>query len=369
MNHSSKVLIVDDDIVACETLASLLTSDYYELFISHSGKEALEQAEIVKPDLILLDLMMPEMDGFEVCQRIRENPRISNIPIIMVTALDDRESKLRGIEVGADDYISKPYDRLELRLRIKTITKLNRFKKQQDQTDRFEKLLKISPHGIIVIDKKRLIEHFNQRFRNMLGISPETSLQGNLFDSFIHPDKRKNLMEKLEELDQNSQEYVKFETLLITANGTFLPVEIFMGQFLGELEDGYQLNIRDMSQEKNMESELTILMKAIQQSQIMFMIMNLDWKITFCNPQSYHKTGFSEKEMLGTSFFNYYPYELNQSFHDQIKIVRKEKKEWKGELVCVTKQGEIMKETASISPLTDSSGYVTHFIKISESIG
>lgn len=366
VNQFCKVLIIDDDVIACENLAALLKSDYYEVYIFNNGKDALEQAVKIKPDIILLDVMMPEIDGFEVCQRLRENPILCNIPIIMITALDDRESKLRGIEIGADDYISKPYDRLELRMRIKTIAKLNRFRILLEERERFDEILQISPHGIVIINKKNMIEHSNKKFCQLLKLSPEVSLEGNLFDSFVHPDIRSKFQEKLVELDQIPQEILKLETLLITASGEFLPVEIIIGHHLGQSKNGYQLNIRDLSYEKNMASELHILMKAVQQSQIMFMIVNLDWKITFCNSQSCQKMGYNEKELIGTNFINYYPYDLNQSFHDQIQVLRKEKKEWKGNLFCVNKQGVLIKEIATISPLTDSSGFVTHFIKISE---
>jgi PAS domain S-box-containing protein len=366
VNQLSKILIVDDDKIACETLASLLVSDYYEIFITSSGEEALEQLEVVKPDLILLDVMMPIMDGFEVCQKVRMNPVFGNIPIIMVTALDDRESKLRGIEMGADDYISKPYDRLELRLRIKTITRLNRFRNLQQEKERFEKLLQISPHGIIVIDQKCIIENYNQKFYDLLGISTQTQLLGNHFESYIHPDKREQFREKLKELNQNQKNNVKLQSLLLAANGFFLPVEIVMGNFLGNTEGGYQLNVRDISYEKKLETELNIVMKAVQQSQIMFMIMDLEWKITFCNPQCLLKTGYKEPEIIGTKFTDHYPRGMNEYFHNQMKTLRKEKSEWKGDLFCLTKTGETLKERASISPLTDSSGYITHFIKISE---
>jgi len=250
VNQVSKVMIVDDDIISCETLESLLRSDYYEISITHSGKEAISLALQIQPDLILLDVMMPEMDGFETCQKIRENPNLSNIPIIMVTALDDRESKLRGIEAGADDYVSKPYDRLELRLRIKTITKLNRFRQLQEEKERIEKLLKISPHGILIINQKGIIQHYNDKFRQLLGTSTETSLFGNLFESYLPPDKRKDFEGKLSEIDQSADKTTLIKTTLLNASGFFLPVEVILAYFPNHHEKTYQLNVRDLSYEK-----------------------------------------------------------------------------------------------------------------------
>jgi diguanylate cyclase len=129
MKDTSIILIVDDEIVSRYTVEVLLESEGYQLIFAESGEEALLKAEQYMPDLMLLDVMMPDMDGFQVCQLLRANPRLAELPIVMVTALDDRESKLRGIEVGADDFMSKPFDRAELRARVRTITRLNRYRR------------------------------------------------------------------------------------------------------------------------------------------------------------------------------------------------------------------------------------------------
>jgi len=132
----STILIVDDDPAGRRTLESILEGQGYNLEMAENGLQALEKAGKLLPDVILLDVMMPGMDGFEVCQRIRNNPLLAEIPIIMLTALDDRKSLLDGLESGADDYITKPYDRHELRARLIGITRLNRYRKLlDDRTD------------------------------------------------------------------------------------------------------------------------------------------------------------------------------------------------------------------------------------------
>jgi putative two-component system response regulator len=97
--------------------------------MAENGFQAIEKAKQLLPDVILLDVMMPGMTGFEVCQRIRNDPQIAEIPIIILTALDDRESLLNALKAGADDFISKPFDRYELRARLMGITRLNRYQK------------------------------------------------------------------------------------------------------------------------------------------------------------------------------------------------------------------------------------------------
>lgn len=129
MEYTSIILIVDDEPTVRKTLRALLLKQGYDLSFAANGAEALEMASALKPDVILLDVMMPKMDGFEVCRRLRAMPELAEVPIIMVTALDDRQSRLQAIEAGADDFVSKPFDRVELRARVQAITRLNRYRR------------------------------------------------------------------------------------------------------------------------------------------------------------------------------------------------------------------------------------------------
>ncbi|MEO8356447.1 MAG: HD domain-containing phosphohydrolase [Chloroflexota bacterium] len=126
---NSTILIVDDEYSGRETLQSILEGEGYNLVMAENGPQAIEKAKTILPDVILLDVMMPGMTGFEVCERIRNDPQVAEIPIIILTALDDRESLLTGLKAGADDFISKPFDRFELRARLIGITRLNRYHK------------------------------------------------------------------------------------------------------------------------------------------------------------------------------------------------------------------------------------------------
>ena len=134
-NHGARpvLLIVDDEPLGLKSMASVFEGQGYELVLTGSGHEAMQFVETGRPDVILLDVMMPGMDGLEACRRIRSHPGMAEIPILLVTALDDRQSRLEGLESGADDYITKPIDRAEVRARVRTITRLNRFRRLQKE--------------------------------------------------------------------------------------------------------------------------------------------------------------------------------------------------------------------------------------------
>ncbi len=118
MEPRPRILIVDDDSLIRHIVAASLGYDDFEIVEAGSGTEGLSQAQATRPDLILLDVMMPDIDGYAVCYHLRENPKTANVPIIMVTALGEIGEKVRGMQVGADDYVTKPFDPRELRSRI-----------------------------------------------------------------------------------------------------------------------------------------------------------------------------------------------------------------------------------------------------------
>lgn len=124
----SRILIVDDDQRARSTTGALLKRPEFEIAFAASGQEALLLAREWKPDLILLDVMMPEVDGFEVCRQLRTDPAISDVRVFLLTSLDDSQSRLRGFESGADDFITKPLNRAEMVARIQGISRLNRIR-------------------------------------------------------------------------------------------------------------------------------------------------------------------------------------------------------------------------------------------------
>lgn len=122
-----KVLIVDDEELNRKVLSFMLDSYGYQFETAVNGKEALEKALEFKPDMIFLDIMMPEMDGFEACRRLKTDPATLHIPIVMVTAMADRETRLRCLEVGANDFLTKPVDTSELLVRTKNLMKIKEY--------------------------------------------------------------------------------------------------------------------------------------------------------------------------------------------------------------------------------------------------
>ncbi len=123
-DKKSRILLVDDDPQNLKLLEALLLPLDYDVIKASNGEEALSIVNKVDIDLVLLDIMMPRMDGYEVCRRLKGSESTRMIPVVMITALDDIEAKIKGIEIGADDFITKPPNKMELFARVKTLTKV-----------------------------------------------------------------------------------------------------------------------------------------------------------------------------------------------------------------------------------------------------
>ena len=150
---SQKIVVVEDDINIAELLRLYLEKDGFEVLIAHDGGEGLHLAESEKPDLVMLDLMLPVMDGWQVCKAIRKN---SKVPIIMLTAKGETEDKVTGLEMGADDYIVKPFEVKELLARVHAV--LRRTGEEVPQQGRkltYDKLvINLDSYELIVDGKK-----------------------------------------------------------------------------------------------------------------------------------------------------------------------------------------------------------------------
>ncbi len=163
---TARVLVVDDIMSNVKLLEAKLTAEYFDVVTAFNGLECLARMAESVPDIVLLDVMMPGMDGFEVCRRIKSDPKIAHVPVVMVTALDQPSDRVAGLEAGADDFLTKPVDDAALFARVRSLVRLKlmtdelRMRESTGQSmglmDPAENLLDANPVGRILIIEDRL---------------------------------------------------------------------------------------------------------------------------------------------------------------------------------------------------------------------
>ncbi len=172
----SRILVVDDEPLNVEILQEMLSQNY-EIVSAYSGNEALEMVEKTSPNLILLDVMMPGMNGYEVCKQLKGKEKTRSIPIVMVTALKEREDRIKAIEADADDFLSKPVDMSELNARVKSLLKGKQYydalMEEQDKLLIFKSALNSMDDCVIITNTSGDIKYVNPAFEKKFGYSSD----------------------------------------------------------------------------------------------------------------------------------------------------------------------------------------------------
>jgi two-component system cell cycle response regulator len=188
---TARILVVDDIEANVRLLEAKLTAEYYEVITAGDGPTALAVAAAETPDLVLLDVMMPGMDGFEVCRRLKTDPDTRHIPVVLVTALDGRTDRLAGLEAGADDFLTKPVDDLMLFARVRSLTRLKIVVDELRQREKNGRIagaidgagLRLTAGGarVLVVDDntrqaQRIVEELSREHRPIVESEPEKAL-------------------------------------------------------------------------------------------------------------------------------------------------------------------------------------------------
>lgn len=308
MQGSSTILIADDDRGVRDMFSALLIGPGYRLLFADNGSDAVEAAFAHTPDLVLLDVMMPQINGFEVCRRLRSDPRTKELPILMVTALNDHRSRLDGIEAGADDFISKPFDLEELEARIKSIIRLNRYRKLVSERTKFERLFDLSPDGIIIVDSKWNIVLTNPALSQMIGAGDSGDWIGRPLTSLAAPDYKKSLRDILDSAPAESSRPL-VETVFVRRDGSRFPVEMSAGGVRYEGEPALYLIVRDVTERKRFEEFLRDSEKRyrdlIENIEDLVYVTDGRGVVLFLNDAMERSFGYTKKEIVGKRFIEF----------------------------------------------------------------
>ena len=318
--ETSTILIVDDEPLLRTALGDLLAVEGYDLVLASSGLEGLKKAAELIPDLVLLDVKMPDIDGFEVCRRLRADPLLSDVPVIMVTSLADRDSRLQGFEAGADDFVSKPVDDIELLARVRTTTRLNRFRRlllEQTRRQQAEEALRESearyrglfegmPVGLYRTTPEGHFLDANPALVEMLGYPErESMLAANVIDTFVNPGERQRWMALIE----RNGLVRDFETQVCRHDGTVIWVKdtaraIRDSQGRTHYYEGSLEEITERKQaEEALRRERDLAESLIETAQTIVLMLDPQGRIVRFNPYMEEISGYHLEEVQGKDWF------------------------------------------------------------------
>ena len=327
------ILIVDDEISNRKLLEALLHAERYLTVSAANGEEALSLVERHPPGLVLLDIMMPSMDGYEVARRLKANPVTSSIPIIMVTAKLDREARLAGLKAGAEDFLTFPVDRAELTLRVRNLLRLKELgdfhqnqsaileREVQARTadlQRFRTAMDATAEGIFLVDRStmRFVE-VNAGACSMLGYPRDELLQQSPSQLLAVPPAQ--LKREYDSIISGHIRGDLTESFLQRKNGSRFPVELRRSaQRFGD--DWIVVGVLlDITQRKQVEQEmqetknfLASIFDNIPNSIFVKDARNLQFLRV--NAACENLTGYSEGELLGKSDYDFFPREEAEFF-------------------------------------------------------
>ncbi len=169
MKTKPVILVVDDLPQNVELIEAYLVPHGYEIVTATNGEEALAKA-VSGPDLILLDIMMPKMNGFEVLKKLRSDEKTRLIPVVMLTALKETEDRVKALDAGCDDFISKPFEKIELLARVKSLLKLSHYRRQLDEKEKFEAAVRGMGDGVLICSRDWGLQEANAAARRYLNL-------------------------------------------------------------------------------------------------------------------------------------------------------------------------------------------------------
>ena len=262
LNTKLTILMVDDNPINLMELSDLLDDAGFAVLTAETGENALEQAVTKRPDLILLDVLMPGLDGFGVCEKLKGTSSTRDIPVLFMTALTDTADKVKGLQLGAVDYITKPFQYEEVIARVQTHLTLQTLKIQlQEKEERLSMIFENAMDAILTLDESIRITLFNVAAEQMFRCSAVDCI-GNPVDRFLSPELNKTLAEFRNGIPAKQAIWVPEGLNAVRADGTSFPVEATISRVEAAGQKLFILILRDINERmarQQAEAECTTL--------------------------------------------------------------------------------------------------------------
>lgn len=352
-----RILVVDDEPMNTELLQAYLQYDY-EVIPAYSGQEALDIVSECSPDIVLLDVMMPGINGYKVCEKIKSSEATEFIPVVLVTALSGREERLRGIEAKADDFLTKPVELLELKMRVKSLLRIkNLHDNLVRERDQAQNYLDVAAVMMLVLDSDLSISLINKRGLDILGYEEDEILGQDFLESFIPGQLQAVMKKNMSATLASTDDSINYsECPVITKDKNRRIVSWYCksltdesGRAVGVLCSGQDITQRTLAEEK-----LKIHTRAMEASIDGMGIMNGEGVYTYVNKAYARIFGYnSPEELINRPWNMLYGEPEAEKLSGEIIPGLRLTGEWKGELEGKKKDGKSFFQEMSLTAMDD----------------
>lgn len=386
--EKSKILVVDDIEENLEVVETCLDGSKFDLLFTDNGVEALQIAEKKLPDLILLDIMMPGMDGYEVIRRLKSHPVTADIPVIFLTALDEPEEVTKAFQAGAIDYITKPFNPDELnsrvgnQVRIKQANDLIVQQKSdleseideriaiqeslQRTKEQLSSILEKASEAIFVLQDRRF-RFINPKTAALIGL-PERDIIHSEFNRFIHPEDKGKLEELCSVKPDDEKTEMSNILRLLNNHNEFIWVKANIGTITWESQPAFLVLLDDISDYQKAQEEINKLANAVNQSPVSTMITGTDGKILYVNPHFSELSEYTAEEVIGKNPRFLQSGKTPKETYVELWNAITNNRTWQGTFYNRKKSGGEYIESARISRIKDEYGKSVAYMAVKEDI-
>lgn len=359
------MLIADDDQKVCSLLGELLEAEGYEVKCVSDGGEARAALSVFEPEVVISDVVMPVLNGFELCRLIKKDPRTSSIPVLLISGLRNTpEDSLEGLTAGADDYLNIPFRTDELLVKVARLSERHRAHRAlRESEERYRQLVELSPEAIIVHSDGKIL-YVNPAAQRLWGAERPEQLIGRSVLDRIHPDYHDTVTKRARQVQEHGVATALLEQKHIRLDGEVIDVEVADMPFVINGRPAVQVVMHDITDRNRGRQALkqteTQLRTVIGSAALVLFVINRDGIFTLSEGEGLKNLNLKPGEVVGQSVFDLYP--------DNHQFLQNVRRALNGECFSDAVQlGDLTFETR-YSPLADEAGSVTSVIGVATDI-
>jgi PAS domain S-box-containing protein len=360
-----RVLIADDDQKVRAFLSELLEAEDYEVWCANDGGSARDAVTSFEPEVVISDVVMPVMNGIELCRFIKKDPRTSNIPVLLISGLRNAAGdSLEGLTAGADDYLNVPFRNDELLVKVARLAERHRAHKAlRESEQRYRRLVELSPEAIVVHSAGKIL-YVNPAAQRLWGADKPEQLIGQSVLDRVHPDYHETFTKRVRQILEEGSPTELAEQKHVRLDGEVIDVEVAGMPFVMNGEPAVQVVMRDITDRNRGREALrqteTQLRTVIGSAALVLFVINLKGIFTLAEGEGLKNLNLKPGDLVGRSVFDFY--------RDNPQILRNIRRALNGESFSDAVEVEDLTFETRYSPLADDLGNVTGVIGVATDI-